>query len=181
MTVNMCQIGKKSISVAICKKTFHFYHLQWYRPVECSTKCVMIGEQEFSKLACSHTKYAMHVKDLIDCVCKILFTKIFNSFNMNVTRNVPRVWVETAHAFDLLPPNFGIILLHVLEIRLVKWTLTRFPFMINSISVEFVKHWLRVAIVKRFLSLENEWLKVIVHPWGVRCVKANSTDGQQKV
>ena len=51
----------------------------------------MIGEQEFIKLACSHTKYAMRVKSLVDCVCKILVTKILNSFNVNVTRNVTRV------------------------------------------------------------------------------------------
>ena len=122
----------------------------------------------------------MCVKGVVDCVCKILVTKISNSFNMIMTRNITRVWVESAQAFDLLSPNLG-ILLHVLEIRLVKWTLTRFPFTSNSISVDFVQHWLRVAIVKGFPSFENEWFKVIVHPWGVRCVNANSPDGHQNV
>ena len=41
-----------------------------------------------------------------------LVSKSFNSFDMNVTRNVPRVWVETAQAFDLLPPNFLQSLFH---------------------------------------------------------------------
>ena len=39
---------------------------------------------------------------------------------MNVTRNVPRVSVETTQAFDLLLPKLGILLLHMLDIRLVK-------------------------------------------------------------
>ena len=123
----------------------------------------------------------MRVKSLVDCVCKILVTKILNSFNVNVTRNVTRVWVESAHAFDLLSPNLGILILYMFDITLVKWALTRFPFAINRISVEFVQHWLRVAIVKGFLSFENEWFKVIVHPCGVRCVNPNSTNGHQKV
>ena len=182
MTVNMCQISKKNhFRSPYLRKLFIFYHLQWYGRVECSTRCVMIGDQEFIKLACSHAKYAMRVKALVDYVCKILVTKISIPFNINVTRNVTRVWVETAYAFDLLPPNLGILFLHVLEIRLIKWALTRFPFTINSISVEFVQHWLRVAIVKGFLRFENEWFEVIVHPWGVICVNANSPDGHQKV
>ena len=142
--------------------------------------CNRLVSRKCSHTKCSHTKYAMCVKGVVDCVCNILVTKISNSFNMIMTRNVTRVWVESAQAFDLLSPNLG-ILLHVLEIRLVKWTLTRFPFTINSISVDFVQHWLRVAIVKGFPSFENEWFKVIVHPWGVRCVNANSPDGHQNV
>ena len=80
---------------------------------------------------------------LVDCVWKFLVSKIFNSFNRNVTRNVPRVWVETAQAFDLLPPNLGILLwlLHMLDSGFVKSGLAWFPFTIYCIPVEFVQHW----------------------------------------
>ena len=59
--------------------------------------------------------------------------------------------------------------------------LARFPFTINSISIELVQQWLRAAIVKGCLSFEDEWFKVIVHPWGVRCIDGNSPGGDQKV
>ena len=40
---------------------------------------------------------------------------------------------------------------------------------------------IRAAIVKGFLSFEDERFKVIVHPCGVRCVYANFPKGHQKV
>ena len=118
MTVNMCQISKKNhFQSPYLRKIFIFYHLQWYSRVECSTKCVMIGDQELN--------WHAHMPSM-PCAWKpslIAFARSWSlrfsiPFNMNVTRNVTRVWVETAYAFDLLPPNLGILFLHVLEIRL---------------------------------------------------------------
>ena len=59
-------------------------------------------------------------------------------------------------------------LIYVCQISIKRRSLARFPFTINSIPIEFVQQWLRAAIVKGFLSFEDEWFKVIVHPWGVR-------------
>ena len=57
-------------------------------------------------------------------------------------------------------------LIYVCQISIKRRSLARFPFTINSIPIEFVQQWLRAAIVKGFLSFEDEWFKVIVRSVG---------------
>ena len=72
-------------------------------------------------------------------------------------------------------------LIYVCQISIKRRSLARFPFTINSFPIEFVQQWLRAAIVKGFLSFEDEWFKVIVRSVGRQMYWRNSPGGHQKV